>query len=1068
MDVLCQAKSGMGKTAVFVLSTLQQIEPVAGQVAALVLCHTRELAYQICHEFERFSTYLPDIKVAVFYGGVNIKVHKDLLKNECPHIVVGTPGRILGLGRDKDLGLKNVRHFILDECDKMLESLDMRKDVQEIFKMTPHDKQVMMFSATLSKDIRPVCKKFMQDPMEIYVDDEAKLTLHGLVQHYIKLSELEKNRKLNDLLDALDFNQVVIFVKSVNRAAELNKLLVECNFPSICIHSGMSQEERLTRYKSFKEGHKRILVATDLVGRGIDIERVNIVINYDMPDSADTYLHRGLAITFVASASDSDVLNQVQERFEVDIKELPEQIDTSTYSKRVGWGDRRSWLRLSILSSIQRIGYSVSIEKMKIIIRKYVSFELLGSILFLSLLSVRQFWSKDRDFMSSFNVLDYGAIGDGIIDDTLAFDMTWESTCNAETDNAEMIVPKGKTFLVHTLISGNIVAPDSPDAWEGRDQGQWLIFDSVNGLDVNGPGTIDGRGQGWWDISCKTHPQSTGCVKLAPTVLSFLQCNKVSMRNISVVNSPQTHILISGCDDFAINSLSIRSPGKSPNTDGIHISSSHGVFITSTNIASGDDCVSIGDNTSNIHISDVNCGPGHGVGRGHVRGVSFKSINFTDVKNPIIIDQYYCDVRDACKPTASALQALNIALIADTKCGCRSNHTHSQSCGIMEDRWTIFLISCIVLSGLGTSSASGLTSFNSFNVVNFGAAGDGKTDDSQVSLSLSLSLSLMLSGVCLYCMECSISIFSWFQEILLHQTQNGHGLAITSTLGLPSLTSMGSFSVERDKLMVRAQLGGQTLACKTCKLSGSKCSGPSALAFTRCDDLILNGLTHINSPRSHININNCKGVIVSNLHIIAPQTSPNTDGIDISGSSSIIIRNCTIGTGDDCIAIGGGSSNVDINGVTCGPGHGISIGALGRGGYDTVEEIHVRNCTFKGTMNGVRIKTWQGGTGYARKISFEKISFVAVDNPIIIDQFYCPSQTSAVELSDITYSGINGTSTADDAINLSCSQSAGCTGISIDHVNITSANLGKRTYANCFNAHGTCTHTVPPVKCLLP
>ncbi|KAK5825197.1 hypothetical protein PVK06_020004 [Gossypium arboreum] len=341
MDVICQAKSGMGKTAVFVLSSLQQIEPTPGQVIALVLCHTRELAYQICHEFERFSTYLPDIKVAVFYGGVNVKVHKDLLKNECPHIVVGTPGRILALARDKDLSLKNVRHFILDECDKMLESLDMRRDVQEIFKMTPHDKQVMMFSATLSKEIRPVCKKFMQDPMEIYVDDEAKLTLHGLVQHYIKLSELEKNRKLNDLLDALDFNQVVIFVKSVNRAAELNKLLVECNFPSICIHSGMSQEERLTRYKGFKEGHKRILVATDLVGRGIDIERVNIVINYDMPDSADTYLHRvgragrfgtkGLAITFVSSASDSDVLNQVQERFEVDIKELPEQIDTSTY-----------------------------------------------------------------------------------------------------------------------------------------------------------------------------------------------------------------------------------------------------------------------------------------------------------------------------------------------------------------------------------------------------------------------------------------------------------------------------------------------------------------------------------------------------------------------------------------------------------------------------------------------------------------------------------------------------------------------------------------------------------------
>ncbi|RRT82976.1 hypothetical protein B296_00002372 [Ensete ventricosum] len=163
------------------------------------------------------------------------------------------------------------------------------------------DKTLILFNLTF----------FPFQPMEIYVDDEAKLTLHGLVQHYIKLTELEKNRKLNDLLDALDFNQVVIFVKSVNRAAELNNcgnlvLLCSC---------------RLTRYKNFKEGLKRILVATDLVGRGIDIERVNIVVNYDMPDSADTYLHR--------------VNSLVQERFEVDIKELPEQIDTSTYKTEV-------------------------------------------------------------------------------------------------------------------------------------------------------------------------------------------------------------------------------------------------------------------------------------------------------------------------------------------------------------------------------------------------------------------------------------------------------------------------------------------------------------------------------------------------------------------------------------------------------------------------------------------------------------------------------------------------------------------------------------------------------------
>merc|ERR1719230_1001521 len=114
----------------------------------------------------------------------------------------------------------------------MLEALDMRKDIQEIFRTTPHQKQVMMFSATLSKEIRPVCRRFCQDPMEIYIDDETKLTLHGLQQYYVKLSEAEKNRKLNDLLDALEFNQVVIFVKSRQRASQLNTLRRKCAFPS--------------------------------------------------------------------------------------------------------------------------------------------------------------------------------------------------------------------------------------------------------------------------------------------------------------------------------------------------------------------------------------------------------------------------------------------------------------------------------------------------------------------------------------------------------------------------------------------------------------------------------------------------------------------------------------------------------------------------------------------------------------------------------------------------------------------------------------------------------------------
>jgi len=342
-DVLCQAKSGMGKTAVFVIATLQQLEPVDGEVSVLVLCHTRELAYQIRNEYTRFGKYLPDVRTAVMYGGTAVQNDRDLLKSKdrCPHILVGTPGRINGLVREKALRGSTIKTFVLDECDKMLEAVDMRRDVQEIFRATPHHKQVMMFSATLAKDVRATCKKFMHNPHEIYVDDETKLTLHGLQQYYVKLDEAGKNRKLNDLLDNLEFNQVCIFVKSVSRATELDRLLRECNFPSICIHSGLPQEERIKKYQAFKSFEKRILVATDIFGRGIDVERVNVVISYDAPGDAPSYLHRvgragrfgtkGLGIMFVSSSADEEVLAAVQSRFEVAIPEMPAEISPSTY-----------------------------------------------------------------------------------------------------------------------------------------------------------------------------------------------------------------------------------------------------------------------------------------------------------------------------------------------------------------------------------------------------------------------------------------------------------------------------------------------------------------------------------------------------------------------------------------------------------------------------------------------------------------------------------------------------------------------------------------------------------------
>jgi len=136
------------------------------------------------------------VKTAVLFGGIPVQTNKATLEKDKPQIVIGTPGRILQLVEEKALDLKQLKHFVLDECDKMLESLDMRRDVQKIFKMTPHDKQIMMFSATLSDDVRPICKKFMHNPLEIYINDGAKLTLHGLQQYYVSLEEKKRTGNL--------------------------------------------------------------------------------------------------------------------------------------------------------------------------------------------------------------------------------------------------------------------------------------------------------------------------------------------------------------------------------------------------------------------------------------------------------------------------------------------------------------------------------------------------------------------------------------------------------------------------------------------------------------------------------------------------------------------------------------------------------------------------------------------------------------------------------------------------------------------------------------------------------
>ncbi|XP_057522478.1 probable polygalacturonase At3g15720 [Amaranthus tricolor] len=282
----------------------------------------------------------------------------------------------------------------------------------------------------------------------------------------------------------------------------------------------------------------------------------------------------------------------------------------------------------------------------------------------------------------------------------------------------------------------------------------------------------------------------------------------------------------------------------------------------------------------------------------------------------------------------------------------------------------------------------GLLEASIFNVIDFGAIGDGQHDDNPAFLKA-------WEAVCGATDETPTLIIPADKTFLLTPI-SFHGpckstslhVQIEGTLWAPDSRDAwknceaNSWIVFKD--IENLIIDGSGL------LNGKGSTWWKVLAIQNCNGLQLKGITNKDSPGPHLAINSCNNSILSNLQIIAPETSENTDGIDISYSTQVQITDSNIGTGDDCIAIGDGTSRINITGIMCGPGHGISIGSLGKnGGMAKVEQIYVRNCTFNGSSNGARIKTWQGGSGYARNISFEDIPLIDVKNPIIIDQYYC-------------------------------------------------------------------------------
>ncbi|KAI0516411.1 hypothetical protein KFK09_009086 [Dendrobium nobile] len=260
----------------------------------------------------------------------------------------------------------------------------------------------------------------------------------------------------------------------------------------------------------------------------------------------------------------------------------------------------------------------------------------------------------------------------------------------------------------------------------------------------------------------------------------------------------------------------------------------------------------------------------------------------------------------------------------------------------------------------------------------------------------------------------------------------------------------------------------------SCKINAKlPCTvAPTALTFFSCNQLRVENLNLINSQQIHVSVEECTDAIISNVMITAPEESPNTDGIHVSKTSNILIKDCVIRTGDDCISIATGSQNVSVMSIVCGPGHGISIGSLGaNNSVAEVSDIIVDDVTLEGTTNGVRIKTWQGGQGDVRNIVFQNIIMRNVYNPIIIDQNYCDSlvpcydEKSAVLISGVIYKNIKGTSASKVAVNFSCSKTLPCQNIKMENIRLVGEG-GQSTESLCSHVMLSKSEMVVPQLCV--
>lgn len=331
-DIIAQAQSGTGKTATFVIGSLAQIDFTSNRVQTLILCPTRELANQNRNVATAIGHYM-GAKVYSAVGGSSIQLDVEAFK-EGVHVVTGTPGRVLDLASRGIFDTSAVKTLILDEADEML-SLGFKDQIYDIFQLLPAKMQVGLFSATMSAEALEITKKFMVDPITIFVEQD-EITLRGIRQYYINCEKEQwKFDVLTDLYDTLNIAQTVIFANTKKKVTWLADQLQAKDFTVSVIHGEMAQADRSRVLQEFKDGLSRILLTTDLISRGIDVHGVSLVINYELPRDHAKYIHRigrsgrfgrkGVAINLMAT-HDFDQLNAIDKYYCTKCEEMPNNI----------------------------------------------------------------------------------------------------------------------------------------------------------------------------------------------------------------------------------------------------------------------------------------------------------------------------------------------------------------------------------------------------------------------------------------------------------------------------------------------------------------------------------------------------------------------------------------------------------------------------------------------------------------------------------------------------------------------------------------------------------------------